>query len=107
MLPTFYLLSFSSGNSRLDKRQDRNIEATVEVCDAEGKLLEDCLSGGVAGGGSTTSRYHTVVYYHDGKPRWNEVVRVTVPADLFAGTHLRFTFRHRSRNDAKEKSAPW
>jgi dedicator of cytokinesis protein 1 len=60
---------------RLDKRQDRNIETTVEVCDAEGNLIEDCLSGGVAGGGSSMSRYHTVVYYHDGKPKWNEVTK--------------------------------
>jgi hypothetical protein len=46
----------------------------LEVCDADGNIVENCLSGGVAVGGSTTSRYHSVVYYHDGKPRWNEVI---------------------------------
>jgi len=24
-----------------------------------------------------------VVYYHDGKPRWNEVVRILVPVEMY------------------------
>ena len=59
---------------RLDKRQDRNIETTLEVCDANGNVVEGCLSGGVRSSGQTSTKYHIVVYYHDGKPKWNEVV---------------------------------
>ena len=53
--------------------------------------------------------FYLVVYYHEGKPRWNEVVRVLVPVELYSQVHLRFTFKHRSRNEAKEKQgpAPW
>ena len=49
------------------------------------------------------------MYYHDGKPRWNEVVRVVVPVELYHQAHLRFTLKHRSRGEAKEKHcpAPW
>ena len=30
-----------------------------------------------------------VVYYHDGKPRWNEVARVLVPVELYHQVSLR------------------
>ena len=49
--------------------------------------------------------YHSVVYYHDTKPVWNEVVKVSVRTDQFAGSHLKFTFRHMSR-DLKERPNP-
>jgi hypothetical protein len=32
---------------------------------------------------------------------------VTVPVDEFTGSHLRFTFRHRSSSFSKEKPHPW
>jgi dedicator of cytokinesis protein 1 len=89
--------------SRLEKMQDRNIEVTTEVCDAKGQIVRASVSLGV--GSELKANFTSLVYYHEGKPRWNEVVRVTLPADQFAICHLRFTFRHRSRRN--EKSIPW
>lgn len=120
-----YVNVFSGEFSRGEKRQDRNIEITVEVCDVSGKVLPNALSHGVGSflSGDTgltnddggigcnevlCSSYRSVVYYHDGKPKWNELVKVVVRADQFAGTHLRFTVRHRSRHDTKDKTvAPY
>lgn len=92
--------------SKLDKRQDRNVEVTMEVCDELGSVVPNCISGGV--GCELASSYHSLVYYHEGKPRWNEIVRVTLEAEQFAGCHIRFTYRHRSRNDSSNKlNLPW
>ena len=46
------------------------------MCDTTGNVVDDCLSGGVTAGKLMAARYHTVVYYHDGKPRWNEVTKL-------------------------------
>ena len=114
-------VNISSGEfSRLDKRQDRNIEVTVEVCDAKGSLLVDergsqCVISHGVGSDSNEMRvqevfdsyYKTLVYYHKGDPRWNETMKVVIRADQFEGSHLRFLIRHRSRFDNKEKAFPY
>ncbi|QQP35522.1 Dedicator of cytokinesis protein 1like [Caligus rogercresseyi] len=101
--------------SRLDKRQDRNVEVLVELCDNSAGN-EDFVAegGGILPGvlGAPSLRppsrvYSSVVYRHEAKPRWNEVIKISVPVDRFAHSHLRFLFRHRSRNEGKEKSFPW
>ena len=83
--------------SRLDKRSDRNVEVSVEVCNERGEPLQGALSAGQQsdGGSAVTSAsvFRSVVFYHEGKPRWNEVFKVTIPVDLFSSSHLRFTFR--------------
>ena len=43
--------------------------------------------------------FGSVVYRHDGKPRWNEVVKVTLQDQRYEDCHIRFTFTHRSRKD--------
>ena len=52
------------------------------------------------------SLFRSAVFYHESKPRWNEVAKVTVPVEDFSRSHLRFTFRHRSSNLTKERSSP-
>ncbi len=89
--------------SRLDKRQDRNVEVNMEVCDENGRRVESSVCYGI--GSEHRAHYTSLVYYHEGKPRWNEVIRVTLPSDQFAGSHIRFTFSHRSRRE--EKAIPW
>lgn len=103
-----YVNIYSAELSRLNKTADRNVEVVVEAVDESGAVLSDAISCG-AGSGELGREFTTVVYYHEGKPRWNEVVRVSVPVELYSVVHLRFTFKHRSRNEAKEKlgPAPW
>jgi hypothetical protein len=38
-----------------------------------------------------------VVYYHDGKPRWNEVVRILVPVEMYHQVNSGF-FLHLSES---------
>lgn len=41
------------------------------------------------------TEYHSVVYYHEDKPRWFETLKVAVSIEEFKGCHLRFIFKHR------------
>lgn len=45
-----------------------------------------------------------MIYYHEDKPQWHETFKVTIPIDEFKTSHLKFTFKHRSSNEAKDKS---
>ena len=90
--------------SRIDKRSDRNLEVTVEVCDSMGHPIPNSIKLGE--GCDAGDAFHSVVFYHEGKPKWNEVTKVTIPVDQFTGSHLRFTFRHRSSKD-KSSVAPY
>ena len=90
---------FCSNNplfSRLEKLQDRNVEVCMEVCDSQGVPVAGVISMGP--GHKPTNSFSAVVYRHDGKPRWNEVVKVLLPQDC-EDCHIRFTFTHRSRQD--------
>ncbi|TRY70430.1 hypothetical protein TCAL_09293 [Tigriopus californicus] len=105
-------LNISCGDfSRLDKRSDRNVEVVVEVMNDLGQIIEGAISSGVTLGHQTRPRedkFTTVVFYHEGKPRWNEIIKISIPVEEFASCHIRFTFRHRSSNLSKEKSfVPW
>jgi dedicator of cytokinesis protein 1 len=68
-------------------------------------------------GGDMVSQYRFVVYYHEDKPKWFETVKVLhlcylfplphlphlpqvcIPIDDFYGSHLKFTFKHKSSNE--------
>ena len=119
------LFSNVKAGLRAKSKTKPNIEVTMQVCDSQGNVVLDSLSHGetiifcnnptmthmgsleVAGLDST---YRGLVYYHVAKRlkiQWNETVRVSVNPDTFSGSHLRFTFRHCSRNDIKERSLPF
>ena len=100
-----YVTLVSGEFSRLDRRSDRNVEVTVEVCNSDGRPIENSIC---AGEGTARGEAHSsVVYYHEGRPKWNEVVKVIISVDQFsAGSHIRFTFRHKSASGSKEKSQP-
>ena len=100
-----YVTLVSGELSRLDKRSDRNVEVSIEVCNDQGIPIPESISGGV--GVATGDVFKSVVFYHESRPKWQEVTKVMIPVDMFTGSHLRFLFRHRSRNVSKENSAPW
>ncbi|XP_021694044.1 dedicator of cytokinesis protein 1 isoform X4 [Aedes aegypti] len=84
------------------KSSDKNIEVTAMVCNKEGVAIPGVITYG--GGGFALNEYKSVIYYHDDKPKWNETFKIDVPIEEFKQCHLRFTFKHRSSNEAKDRS---
>ncbi len=85
----------------MGKTSDKNIEVTVTVCDDKGETVQEVITQG--GGASMTSEYHSVIYYHEDKPKWNETFKIDVPIEEFIKCHLKFMFKHRSSNDSKDR----
>ena len=83
----------------------------MRVCNEKGQgsclicsagLLQGVISLG--GGVEVLNEYKSVIYYHEDKPQWYEIFKVAIPIEEFKGSHLKFTFKHRSSNEAKDKT---
>lgn len=97
-----YLTLVSGEFSKGTKTTDKNIEVTVAVCNEKGTVVPGVLTLGA--GASYLDEYKSVIYYHEDKPKWNETFKIQVPIEEFKLCHLKFTFKHRSSNENKDKS---
>ncbi|XP_052752869.1 dedicator of cytokinesis protein 1 [Galleria mellonella] len=90
--------SFSKGS----KSSEKNIEVTVRVVDKDGKPFSGVIS--IGEGCPRVDEYTSLVYYHDDRPRWQEVFKVCLNIEEFKEAHLVFLYRHRSSNEAKDRA---
>ncbi|XP_033191353.1 dedicator of cytokinesis protein myoblast city isoform X3 [Bombus vancouverensis nearcticus] len=97
-----YLTLISGEFNKGSKSTDKNVEVTVKVCNEFGVPIPGVMTLG--GGASPIDEYHSVIYYHEDKPRWCETFKIAIPIEEFKQAHLKFTFKHRSSNEAKDKS---
>ncbi|XP_031633258.1 dedicator of cytokinesis protein 1 isoform X3 [Contarinia nasturtii] len=97
-----YLTLVNGEFSKSSKSSDKNIEVTAVVCDEKGQIVPNILTLGA--GASMLNEYKSVIYYHDDKPKWNETFKIELPIEEFKNCHLRFTFKHRSSNEVKDKA---
>jgi dedicator of cytokinesis protein 1 len=97
-----YLTLVQGEFSKGSKKSERNVEVTVKVCNEKAQTLPNCLSFGA--GSEPMNEYKSVVYYHEERPKWMETLKISIPIEDFYGGHLKFTFRHRSSNDNKDKT---
>ncbi|OTF73597.1 hypothetical protein BLA29_001617 [Euroglyphus maynei] len=97
-----YITLVSGEFHKGSKKSERNIEVTMKIVDENGLVIGDCLA--VDSHNSTDSLYRSVVYYHEDKPKWMETVKILLPIEKFPEAHLKFTFKHRSSNENKDKN---
>ncbi|KAL3864490.1 hypothetical protein ACJMK2_006169 [Sinanodonta woodiana] len=86
------------------KTSDRNVEVTMVVCNQKGEVIPNVINTG-CGNGEGESSYRSLIYYHEDKPKWFEIAKVSLSTEVeFKGLHLKFLFKHKSTSDAKDKS---
>ncbi|XP_073963645.1 dedicator of cytokinesis protein myoblast city [Choristoneura fumiferana] len=91
--------SFSRGGG---KSSERNIELCARLVDKDGRVMPGVISAGV--GVPLVNEYTSLIYYHEDRPRWQEVFKVCLGIEEFKEAHLVFLCRHRSSNEAKDRS---
>ncbi|KAJ3150241.1 hypothetical protein HDU89_003330 [Geranomyces variabilis] len=91
-------LTLVSGDFNPGRKSNiRNVQITAQVRLSDGEIVDGCLSCGTGEGRS--GFYDSLVYYHNASPRWNEVIRIDMPPEIFKRAHVFFTFRHCSSSD--------
>uniref|UniRef100_A0A0N5AJX3 Dedicator of cytokinesis protein 1 n=1 Tax=Syphacia muris TaxID=451379 RepID=A0A0N5AJX3_9BILA len=92
------------------KSSDANIEARVTPVDSRG-IIKDvnfmCVEINTSTGLTKKTTYHSLVFYHEDKPKWNEAVKISIPEDS-RDIHLRITFHYRKSSEkAKQEKGPF
>ncbi|XP_060530077.1 dedicator of cytokinesis protein 1 isoform X2 [Cylas formicarius] len=89
---------FAKGN----KSSEKNVEVTMKVFNGSGQHIPGVVSLG--SGVPELNEYRSVIYYHEDRPQWHETFKISLRIEEFKTSHLRFTFKHRSSNEAKDRN---
>ncbi|CAK1594456.1 unnamed protein product [Parnassius mnemosyne] len=84
------------------KSSERNIELTARLVDRRGRLLPGVIS--ISANTPLVDEYTSLVYYHEDRPRWQEIFKVCLDIETFKEAHIVFLCRHRSSNEAKDRA---
>ena len=101
-------LTLVSGDFSSRSTNAKNIEVSVQICNEQGDILSSLITYGA--GSEMMSDYKSVIYYHEEKPRWMETFKISIPVDIlkqFDNLHIKFTFKHRSSAESKDKEKPF
>eukprot|EP00800_Vazella_pourtalesii_P011037 TRINITY_DN2667_c1_g1_i1.p1 TRINITY_DN2667_c1_g1~~TRINITY_DN2667_c1_g1_i1.p1 ORF type:complete len:1797 (+),score=87.02 TRINITY_DN2667_c1_g1_i1:526-5391(+) len=83
------------------KKTDKNLEIEVQVKRNDGSIIQDCILPG--NGEPPLTNYFSTVFYHNGRPVWNDIIKLSLPANEYCNSHIEFLFRHKSNNDKDER----
>ena len=75
------------------KSAAKNVEVTAKLLDMNGMSLEMITQTATS---PPTSEVHSIVFYHNNSPQWNEPIRLNVPLDRISNAILAFYIRHSS-----------
>ncbi|XP_055521537.1 dedicator of cytokinesis protein 2, partial [Leucoraja erinacea] len=96
-----YITLMQGEFDKQNKTTQKNVEVTMCVCDENGDVIPNAICQGA--GDKAVTQHQSVVYYQLKQHRWMETVKVAIPIEDVQRTHLRFTFKHRSSSDSKDK----
>lgn len=118
-----YLTLINGEFSKGSKTSEKNVEVVVKVCNEKGQTIPVSLAYSsldwlklhslrrfsqavisLGGGVQELDEYRSIIYYHEDKPQWHETFKIALRIEEFKTSHLKFTFKHRSSNEAKDKS---
>ncbi|XP_050304413.1 dedicator of cytokinesis protein 1 isoform X2 [Anthonomus grandis grandis] len=97
-----YLTLVNGEFTKGSKTTEKNVEVVVKVCDEKGQLIPGVIRLG--GGVQPLDEYRSVIYRHEDKPQWHETFKIALRIEEFKSSHLKFTFKHRSSNETKDKT---
>lgn len=98
-------LTLVSGDFSSRSSNAKNIEVSIQICRENGDPLDNVITYGP--GAEMISDYKSVIYYHEEKPRWMETLKISIPVEHFYNLHIKFTFKHRSSVESKDKERPF
>lgn len=80
-------------------------QVTLEVRRADGSIVADSLYAG-GSGEPPTGQYNSIVYYHNDRPTFGELVKIALPQGT-GDCHLFLSFRHRTREREISNETPF
>ncbi|KAJ5076199.1 dedicator of cytokinesis [Anaeramoeba ignava] len=83
------------------KRTPRNIELRISLRLNDFTFQKDFIKEGLSFGTSSDfmETYKSYVFYHKNNPQWKETLKITMPSEMFANSHLYIEVIHCTTNE--------